>query len=169
MDWREDFSPPFPISLSPDVPSRLEDEKEKRLVCSGGVLSPREPTEFNERGRFSMHTQIKEPKMRSWAGIIIALFSLALVLYPIVSSAEEKISGRNESPVMEALETASPKFLRAGAADFEPYDVVETGAIPPQGIQRAGAADFEPFDAVETSALPTTAPGEPWTGDNFSE
>ena len=41
-----------------------------------------------------MNTQVDGPTMKRWARIIVKLFVLAFVLYPNVSGAEEKVSGR---------------------------------------------------------------------------
>jgi hypothetical protein len=71
-----------------------------------------------------------------------------------------------ERPVMEAMET--PSFATedwVGAQEATPVVAMET---PSFGIEDwIGTMEYS--HAVETGALSSAVPGEPWTGDNYSE
>jgi hypothetical protein len=88
-DWREFFSSPCAISLSPHISSHLEDEKPKHAARTGGLLSSKEPTTIDTRGGFTMHTQVKEAKMMRWAVIVGTLLFLTVFLVPTTQAAEE--------------------------------------------------------------------------------
>lgn len=62
-----------------------------------------------------MHTQGKGPKVRRWAGILVTLFSVVVVLFPKVSGADEQISGRLVQHTLKAETMEAPSF---GAEDF---------------------------------------------------
>ena len=72
--------------------------------------------------------------------------------------------GGDEESVMESMTTKSPGI----AFDEDEKPVTEALGTSLQAPQD-WAAYYEHVDMLETGALPPTVPGEPWTGDNFSE
>jgi hypothetical protein len=170
MDWREDFSSYRPIFLFLHISSRPEDEKQMRLVCSGGILGSREPTMLHIRGEFAVNTQVNGPKMMRWAVFGFTLLFLTVFLVPITQAADVtgtqwKEMSQNESPVMKAEET--PSF---GTEDWvgpkEQGPVVKVEA-PSLGTEDwVGPEKQDPIVAMKPPSFGT----EDWTGTmEFSE
>ena len=105
-----------------------------------------------------MKTQVNGPAIKRWAGMFVTLLAMTVFLVTSTQAAEKKLS-QNESPVMEATETAS-----FGTEDFAPAQgetqvlVMETPAY--------GTEDWiEPPGETRIVAVAPAAYGtEDWTG-----
>jgi len=101
MDWRKDFSSYRPIFLFLHIPSQPEDEKQKHVVCSGGISGSKEPTTLHTRGEFAMNTQVKGPRMMRWAGIFVTILSMMVVFSSFAIAAyDEGVSKYPNRPIV---------------------------------------------------------------------
>ena len=111
-----------------------------------------------------MHTQGKGPMVKRWAGIFITLFSVAVVLIPNVSGADEKISGRLVQHTLKAKTMETSSF---GAEDFVVRPLVTPSFGTEDWVWASETASFgaegwvegmEYSDVAATGTLPAPAP-----------
>jgi hypothetical protein len=163
MDWREDFSTLLPIFLSSDISSQPEDEKQKRLVCSGGILGSREPTMLHIRGEFAVNTQVNGPKMNRFIGNFVTMLSVMVVFSSFAIAA---YADRTEG-MKYTKTTGTPSF---GTEDW--VGPIEQSPVVAMKTPSFGTEDWvgpekqDPIVAMKTPSFGT----EDWTGTmEFSE
>lgn len=144
MDWREDFSSNRPIFLFLHISSRLEDEKQMRLVCSGGILGSREPTMFHTRGEFAVNTQVIGPKMKRWAVMVGTLLFLTVFFVPITQAADEfAYSSVLHSLKVETMEVGDVPGHIVGVFQSGGLGFFTKGPISGQTATRTGTGYFD--------------------------